>query len=137
MTSGTPKMHEMTLTDQAELTRAVMHMLDVWGLRDEDQLAVLGFPPGTPKQVLRRYRQGTPFPTDNLELMERVEHLVGIAEALRTTFPRDPAMTVVWLQRANRRFGGRAPLAVMIDDGLDGLIAIRAHLDCIFAWQSA
>lgn len=135
--AATPKVQDMTLTDQGEFARAVMHMLEVWGLRDEDQLTILGFPPGTPPRVLRRYRQGTPFPTDNAELMERVEHLVGIAEALRTTFPRDPAMTPVWLRRTNRRFGGRAPLAVMVDDGMEGLIAVRAHLDCIFAWQSA
>jgi hypothetical protein len=61
--------------------------------------------------------------------------LDSIADALRTSFPRSVPMAAIWLNCRNPRFDDRAPLALMVEDGLAGLIQIRGHLDCAWDWQ--
>jgi Antitoxin Xre/MbcA/ParS C-terminal toxin-binding domain len=46
-----------------------------------------------------------------------------------TTKPRH------WLKRRNRRFGNRRPLEIMLEDGINGVLAIRTHLDCAYDWH--
>ncbi len=129
-------MQDMNFDDQVAATRVIINILDTWGLRDSDQVAVLGLPEGTPSRAVRRYRQDTPLPPDP-NVKERVEHLVGIAEALRTTFPRNANMGPQWMNEPHRRFNQRTPVATIVEDGLGGLIAVRAHLDCTFAWEKS
>ena len=83
--------------------------------------------------MLRRYRDDTPLP-DTREVNERVEHIIGIADALRTSYPHNPSMGLVWMKQKNKRFKRRAPVIVMVEDGLDGIVAVRSHLDCSFDW---
>lgn len=129
-------MQEMSLEDQIAATRVIINILDTWGVRDSDQIAILGLPDGTPTRAVRRYRQDTPLPED-AKVSERIEHVVGIAEALRTTFPRNAQMGPQWMNEPHRRFNQRSPLQTIVEDGLGGLIAVRAHLDCAFAWQKS
>jgi hypothetical protein len=116
------------------LTRTIMAILDGWGLSGEAIMHILAIPNGVPLRALRRYRDNTPFPDDNL-IYERVEHIIGIADALRTTYPHNPSMGVLWLQQTNKRFQDRAPLQVILDQGLQGLLEIRQHLDCSYDWH--
>lgn len=129
-------MRDMNLEDQIAATRVIINILDTWGARDSDQVAILGLPDGTPSRMVRRYRKDTPLPED-AAVMERVEHLVGIAEALRTTFPRNAQMGPQWMNEPHRRFNQRTPMETIVEDGLGGLIAVRAHLDCAFAWRKS
>lgn len=116
------------------LTRAVMAVLDSWGVNANDCIRILALPEKTPGRMLRRYRDDTPFPNSD-ELNERVDHLVGIAEALRTTYPRNEQMGSRWMVRPHRRFNKKSPLSVIINDGLAGLINVRIHLDCAYSWE--
>ncbi len=127
-------MQSISHEDRVALTRAIMYLLDSWDLSAREQLVVLNLPKGTPTRALRRYRDDTPFP-DDLSVMERLEHLVGIADALRTTYPLNPAMGTRWMRQPLRRFNDRTPLAIIVEDGLRGLVAVRAHLDCSFDWD--
>ncbi len=128
-------MEALDTQEQIALTRMIMELLDAWGLDAAQEIALLGLPEKTPKRALRRFRQGTePFP-DSPETRERLEHIVGIAEALRTTFPRNANMRTQWMRQPHRRFG-QPPLAVMVDQGLAGLVAVRCTLDCAFAWNT-
>lgn len=124
----------MTQDECLDLTRAIMSILDGWGLNGEAQLAVLNLPKGTPLRALRRYRENTPFPND-ANVYERVEHIIGIADALRTTYPHNPPMGILWLQQPNSRFAQRPPLQLIIENGLEGLVEVRAHLDCSWDWK--
>lgn len=126
---------EMSESDCVDLTRAIMGILDSWGLSGQQQMNVLNLPDGIPLRALRRYRENTPFPNE-AQVYERVEHIVGIADALRTTYPHNPPMGILWLQQPNSRFHDRSPLQTIVEDGLEGLIAVRAHLDCSWDWQS-
>lgn len=126
----------MNHEERVELTRAIIQILDSWGLADSDQVLVLGLPKGTPTRAVRRYRKDTPLPEDDA-VMERVEHVIGIAEALRTTFPRNVHMGARWMRDPHRRFDQRSPVATIVEGGVGGLIAVRAHLDCAFAWRAS
>jgi hypothetical protein len=129
-------MTQLTDTDRIHLGHMVLNTLDEWGIRARDQVSMLALPDGTPTRMLRRYQDETPLP-DDPAVMKRVEHLLGIADALRTTFPRNARIGILWLQQPCRRLRRRRPLDIMIEDGLSGLITVRTHLDCSFAWRES
>lgn len=122
--------------DRLSLTRSIMGLLESWGIGSSEQIAILALPDETTVRNMRRFQMDTPFP-DLPDVMERIEHLVGIADALRTTFPRNPQMGPLWMHRRNKHFRRRTPVAIMIEDGLAGVIAVRTHLDCSFAWATS
>ena len=41
----------------------------------------------------------------------------------------------MWMRRANNRFQDRAPVRAMIEDGINGIMAVRVHLDCSWDWH--
>lgn len=127
-------MPEFSLEERLELTRLVVNLLDSWEVPPADQIRLLALPADTRPRALKRYHEGTPLPLD-ASMIERIEHLVGIADALRTSFPRSAQMGAIWLNRRNPRFDDRTPLALMVEDGLAGIIQIRSHLDCAWDWQ--
>jgi uncharacterized protein (DUF2384 family) len=124
----------LTAEDRTALGRLVVNTMDEWGIRASDQVAMLALPVGTPTRMLRRYQEETPLP-DDPAVLKRVEHLLGIADALRTTFPRNANIGVLWLKQPCKRLRRRRPLDIMINEGLSGLITVRSHLDCSFAWR--
>ena len=117
-----------------ELARLVMILLDNWGLSNAEKLSLLDFPDSSRVRSMRQYYNGKPFP-DDPNVMQRVEHLVGIADALRTSYPLNENMPAFWLNKNNRLFGDRTPLNCMLEDGLDGIVAVRIHLDCAYDWE--
>ena len=127
-------MSALTLEDRTQLGRMVVNLLDDWGIGAADQISILGLPEGTRTRMLRRFQDDTPLPDDPV-VMKRVEHLLGIAEALRTTFPRNASIGLIWLKQPCRRLRRRRPMDILVEDGLSGLITVRTHLDCSFAWR--
>jgi len=125
-----------TQEDRVHLTRSIMGILESWGIEMSDQITILALPSDVTARSMRRYQMDTPFP-DHADTLERIEHLIGIADALRTTFPRNPQMGPLWMHRRNKRFRSRTPVALMVEDGLEGVIALRTYLDCSFAWASS
>lgn len=124
----------MTNEECVMLTRMIMSILDSWGLNGQAQMSVLNLPKGIPVRALRRYRENTAFP-DDAGVYERVDHIVGIYDALRTTYPHNPPMGVLWMKQSNSRFQDQSPLQIIVEGGLQGLLRIRTHLDCTYDWQ--
>lgn len=120
--------------ERVELARAIVAILDSWGVDASDQIALLDLPDGTPSRAIRSFRKEKPLP-DDPKVMRRVEHLIGIADALRTTFPQNPKMGLLWMQKRHRKFRRRTPLRTMLEDGNTGVIQVRQYLDCSFAWR--
>jgi hypothetical protein len=127
-------MQDVSLEDRGELARAIVGLLDSWGVAAADQVGLLDLPEGTPSRAIRRYRREEPLP-DDPKVMQRVEHLIGIADALRTSFPQNPNMALLWMHNRHRKFRRRTPLQTMIEDGHNGVIQVRTYLDCSFAWR--
>ena len=129
-------MSALTSAERIELGRLVINVMDDWGIKGADQVTILALPEGTPARKLQRYLEGTPLP-DEPVLLKRVEHLLGIADALRTTFPRNSSIGLLWLKQPCKRLRRRRPIEIMVEDGLAGLISVRTHLDCSFAWRES
>lgn len=127
-------MSKLTVEDRIDLARAVVAILDEWKIDAGDQLSILGFPEGTPSRKLRRYRDEEPLP-DDAKILERVEHVISIADALRTTYPTSRNMRSIWMHRPIRRLRHRKPVHIMVEDGLDGIVRVRSHLDCSYMWD--
>ena len=124
----------MNPEQQILLTQKVMHHLEEWGLSSEQQIAVLDLPNDTKSRRLRAYHENTPFP-DTQEVEYRVIRLLGIIDALRTTYPTNPLMASRWVKTPHKRLDNRSPLHTMLQDGADGVTAVLAELDCTYAWD--
>ncbi len=120
--------------ERVQLSQLIMDVLDNWQVSAADQISLLGLPEQTRPRALKRYHEGTPLPEDPV-IWERISQLSGIADALRTSYPRNLRMAGVWLSRSNSRFGDRTPLAAMLEDGLIGINAVHMHLDCSYDWH--
>ena len=127
-------MSELTLEERCILTRRIMALLEGWGLGASDTLVLLQLPDSNKARNLSRFREEDCFP-DDPSVNRRLAYLVRIEDALHTYFPRNPEMRHIWVKRANKQFNKRSPIAVMVEDGESGLIAVLSHLDCTFAWD--
>lgn len=116
-----------------KVTNAVMHILDEWQLDGEHILAIMAFPKNVKVRHLSQYRHDTPFP-DTPEVQERLRHILGIIDALSTSYPTNPKMSLFWMTRSSKKFKNRSPIQVMVEDDLEGIIQIRKHLDCSYDW---
>ena len=118
------------------ITNTVMQVLDSWNLTTEQTVQVLGLSSQTKKRQLDKYRTLKAFPKDEA-IIKRLIHVVGISDALRTTFPRNINMSEKWMKTQHRRFNNETPLSVILEQGIDGLCKVRAELDCTFAWNTS
>ena len=129
-------MASMTHDDKGMLAGMIIQLLDAWEIDSARQIIFLSLPEKTPLRAIRKYRKNTPFP-ENDELNEKVKHIIGIADALRTTFPRNSQMGSQWMNKPHRRLEGQTPVRVMFEQGVKGFIAVRSQLDCAFAWEDS
>ena len=126
-------MSKLSPEEESRLSILIIAELDDWGVSNAQKLSLLALPSGTRTRTIHRYQQGEPLP-DNSTTREHVEHILGIAEALRLAYPRNKQGGKLWLNRANKNFAHRTPLAVMIEDGLAGITAVRMRIDCSYDW---
>lgn len=119
---------------QIVMTQKIMQSLDEWGLSATEQLSVLDLPDNIRTRKLRAFHEDTPFP-DHPNVEYRVVRLLGIIDALRTSYPKNPTMGGRWMKMPHRRFQNRTPLQTMLEDGGNGVTAVLAELDCSYAWD--
>lgn len=124
----------MTLDEQVSLTSRIMDILDGWGMSSAEIIELLALPEKTPTRALRRYRENTPFPITP-ELNERIEHIIGITDALRTSYPHNPQMGKMWIRQRSKKLQNKIPLQIIVENGLEGVVEIRKHLDCSYDWH--
>lgn len=124
-------------TECPEITiaRNVMRLLDEWGLEGKQIIQLLALPTNTRVRHLDKFRNGDAFPASNNTSI-RIEHIVGIADALRTTFPRNSHMGFRWLRTPHRRFRNKTPMETMLQSET-GLLRVRSELDCAYAWDQS
>jgi uncharacterized protein (DUF2384 family) len=127
-------MHGLTQEQKLIVTQRVMGAVDDWGLSGEQILAVLDFPQTERSRHLQRYRKDTAFPDED-SIYRRVIRLMGIIDALRTTYPRNAGMGPRWMNTPHRRMNNRTPVHTMLEDGESGVIAVLSELDCAYAWE--
>jgi len=129
LSEGLPVPPESLDTDErVQCARAVMTLLDDWGVAPDQRIVLLGLPAATKPRALTRYRQDTPLP-DEPDLLHRVERLLAIQHALEFTFPHNPQMASYWITTDNDWFGGRTPIDIMLTGGLAGIEQVARHLE--------
>lgn len=128
-------MIDLTPDEQVALTVHVMEILDGWGMSSAEIISLIALPDKTPTRALRRYRENTAFPV-SVELNERVKHIIGITDALRTSYPHNPNMGKMWIRQRSKKLNNQIPLQIILESGLEGIIEIRKHLDCSYDWHS-
>lgn len=126
-------MQNISTDNTIELTQAVMHALDDWKLDGEHILSVMALPNDVKIRHLSQFRKSRAFP-DTPEVNERLRHVLGIIDALATSYPTNPRMSLFWMTRTSKKFKNRSPIQVIVEDDLEGLIKIRKHLDCSYDW---
>ena len=119
--------------EMLEITSKVVNYLDLWGLKGEEVMAILGVPEVRSRH-LPKYRALEKALPQTEEVLTRVDHIVGIADALRTTYPFNKQMRVRWLHQGHHRFRKRTPLSLIIKEGINGLVRVRIELDCSYGW---
>lgn len=114
-------------------TQQVMDVFQDWGLSSSEIIDLMSLQ-GVSNRHLERFRRGEAFP-ESEDTNIRLKHLVGITEALRTTYPHNPKMGTIWMMTKQKRLQNQVPLQRIAEDGLAGLEAVRAYLDCTYAWD--
>ena len=122
------------IEQKTAVARNVMRLLDEWGLASAEIIQLLALPAKTRTRHLDKYRGQEPFPP-NEQTELRIQHIAGIADALRTSYPRNAHMGSRWLRTPHRRMQNKTPLQLIIELGLPGLLQVRSELDCAFSWD--
>lgn len=108
------------------LAKAVMRLLDFWGLGREDQVALLGIAPGS-RDVLDRYRQGDPIDARS-EQFGRAQLLLEIHNNLQILLASNQELAGSWMTSRNRTFDNGTPVDLIKEQGLAGLSMVRSYL---------
>ncbi|WP_456418279.1 MbcA/ParS/Xre antitoxin family protein [Thiolapillus sp.] len=119
----------------ADITRAVMHLLDKWKLDNKTMHQILAMPDTVKTRNFAAFRDGKAVFPNHPDVLRRSQYLLRIADALRTAYPMNPKMVGRWIHQGQRRFGGRTPISMILADGETGLVAVLSELDCTFAWD--
>ncbi len=116
------------------LTQSIMELLDDWKLLAKDKITLLGLPEDVRVRHMEQYRKDKAFP-ESEKVNEHLVHIVGIADALRTTYPRNLEMGTIWLNKSHKRLNHKTPMNIMTTEGLKGLRRVRGILDCTYEWN--
>jgi uncharacterized protein (DUF2384 family) len=114
----------VTEVEAQAMLRAVLNLLDKWGLHRHEKLVLLG---GPSERTFQRWRAGQvgPLPPDTVF---RLGDLLGIHKALRYMFT-DVRRAYAWIKRPNAVFGGRSALEMMLQGAPTDIARVRAYLD--------
>jgi hypothetical protein len=110
----------------APALRTFFTVARAWGLSTTEERALLGWPPAS---TFHKYKSGDAGVL-SFDTLTRISLVLGIYKALQLLYA-EPAFADRWMSmpNANPLFGGRAPIALVGDTGLDGLFQVRRLLD--------
>ena len=127
---------QATPREQALLrAREVMRILGEWGINTEAQIAVLGCQGKIKPRDMRKYQEGMKPLPESEDVDARVDHILGIAHALYTSYPSRPEAGASWMGQRNGKLRGRTPIQCILQDGRRGMVRIRSTVDCAWAWH--
>ncbi|MBW4043835.1 antitoxin Xre/MbcA/ParS toxin-binding domain-containing protein [Acidipila rosea] len=109
----------------APALRAFFNMMEKWQVRDEDARQLLG---GISNGAYYQLKQ-SPQRALEQDRLTRISYLVGIFKALNILYGPRLADKWVQLENSNPIFGGRTPLAYMLQGGTPAMEVVRRLLD--------
>src|SRR4051794_17316072 len=98
--------------------RAFFNIAKAWQLNVTEQRGLLGWPPSS---TFHKYKSGEAGAL-SFDTLTRISLVLGAYKALHVLYP-EPAFADQWIRMPNSHtlFGGRPPIAYVVDDGLDGM----------------
>jgi hypothetical protein len=110
----------------APALRTFFNIADVWRLSNQEQRALLGWPP---ESTFFKYKSGQPG-TLSYDTLIRISLVLGIYKALGILYP-EPELAHRWIRlpNSNPLFGGRPAIELMTGGDVDGLYQVRRLLD--------
>jgi hypothetical protein len=110
----------------APALRTFFNIAGAWELAATEERGLLGWPPSS---TFHKYKAGA-CGTLSYDTLIRLSLVIGIYKGLQVLYP-EPQFADRWIRMPNSHplFGGRPPLAFMIDNGLDGLHQVRRLID--------
>ena len=112
-----------------------MRILGEWGFNSDAQIAVLGCQGQIKSRDMKKYQEGMKVLPDSEDINARIEHILGIAHALHTSYPSRPEAGASWMGLRNGKLRGRTPIQCILQDGRRGMVKIRTTVDCAWAWH--
>ncbi len=114
----------------APALRTFLAIADLWGLREEERLRVLGFPARSTYHGWCRQARAHGTVTLDFDVLTRISAVLGIHQALAVLFA-DEREGVAWLKAPHGAtvFGGQPPMALVTAGTQDGLLTVRRFLD--------
>jgi hypothetical protein len=105
--------------------KAFFKIMARWKVRDDDARALLGGVTNGPFYEMKR----NPDRVLDVDRLTRISYLIGIFKALNIL--HGASLADAWVQLPNRHpiFGGRTPLAYLIEGGLPAMQIVRRLLD--------
>lgn len=110
------------------LAKAVTRLFKHWGISQDSQCSLLGISLSSRKKLKSMAEGLVGIPTGR-DSRERVGYLLAIHKALRLLYPKNPELLYGWITMRNKKFEGRTPLEVMIEDGYLGIAKVSRYLD--------
>ncbi|MBO6773535.1 MAG: DUF2384 domain-containing protein [Thalassospira sp.] len=113
--------------------KAFCHVTSAWGLSRNDQVKLLGQPSrSTYYRWLRKQRSGEQLVIPYAVLM-RISGVLNVHRSLIELFPvKEEALTWLSGKHFAQDFGGRAPLAVLLETEDNGIDTVASYLN---AWR--
>ena len=121
-------MTELETTERNDLIQTLLWVMQQWGLESDQKVRLLGLPENTPSRALQQYCQGKALPDEAL-FLQHAELILAIYRAVGSFFPGNPTMANYWVTTPSSPFGGRAPIEIMLADGLAGMQYCLDHLN--------
>lgn len=99
------------------VAEALMALFARWDLHEVNQAQLLGL-----SSVYELKRKMVEASSDT---MERAGYLLAVDRALLKQFPAQPGKRDRWIFTRNAKLGGLTPLAVMLEQGVPGIILVK------------
>ncbi|MBI4410908.1 MAG: hypothetical protein HY541_00290 [Deltaproteobacteria bacterium] len=110
-------------------TRSFFELTNHWELSRQEEARLLGWDYDEKRTTIDSLRKGKTIISKDLDKIERMIDLINIHKSLRILFPYDRDVVYAWVKIKRDRFGGYSALDVMLEDGKEGISAIRHYLD--------
>lgn len=113
------------------LTEAFFNLTRHWDLTREEEARLLGWDYREKRSKLDYMRKGRSVLDRDRDKLERIVDLINIHKSLRILFPHPSERRAVydWVKIKRERFGGYSALDIMLEEGKEGIAAIRRYLD--------
>jgi hypothetical protein len=111
--------------ERAAIAKALVRVAEHWDLTNDEAAALAG----VNVRTWSRMKDGSFRGNLNQDQMMRASLLVGLFKGLRLLF--NGPLTYGWPKAANKGFGGRTPVQMMIAGGIPAMVRMRNHIDAL------